>query len=130
MAVKKIFLIFFVLLISFVFSVSAWSYTRKSKCCSTTSDAFEDVGLNDSVYGPLSKKDVFQAELWIKTARGAWLTGDYSMAQHFSEKIVNTYPGTQYSNEASQLLTEIESPKKNKKREFRRNNPGLTFGNP
>ncbi|MBI4365822.1 MAG: hypothetical protein HY543_03285 [Deltaproteobacteria bacterium] len=76
----------------------------------------------------LSKKDQFQAGQWIRIIRGLWLTGDYVLMREYCLKTVLFYPGTMYAAEAQAFLEKSASPRKNRRRKFIRDNPGLIPG--
>lgn len=76
----------------------------------------------------LSSKDRFQAESWMETIKVLWKVGDYSTLRDYCAKVIQFYPGTDYSEEAVKYLTKTEEPKKNRRREMIRNDPSLTLG--
>lgn len=76
----------------------------------------------------LSSADRFQAESWMTTIKILWKVGDYSTLQHYCDKVVRFYPGTDYSSEALEYLMKSSDPKKNRRREMIRNDPALTLG--
>ncbi len=73
----------------------------------------------------LDKKDVFQAESWMKTIRILWKVGDYPTLRNYCHRTVEFYPGTAYAKEAEKYLKKTENPRINHDREFIRNDPGL-----
>lgn len=76
----------------------------------------------------LDKKDVFQAELWMRTIRTLWGIGDYPTLRYYCHKTIELYPETIYAEEAEKYLHKTENPKKNRLRELIRNDPGLFLG--
>ena len=76
----------------------------------------------------LDKKNMFQAELWMKNIKALWGVGDYSTLRYYCRKTVEFYPETYYAEEAEKYLKKTENPKKNRRREFMRNDPGLFLG--
>lgn len=92
--------------------------------------SYSQTATSHSVYGNLSKKDVFQAEQWLKLALGFWQVDDYPMAHHYCQMLVAAYPETHYATQANKLLNKMSNPKANKRRKFWHSNPGLSFGTP
>lgn len=82
----------------------------------------------EDLAGYLSKKDLLQAEHWLRSARAYWEFGDYAALRRYCRMIVEYYPETLYAREAERLLKKSGEPKRNRRREFFRDNPGLFFG--
>ncbi len=78
--------------------------------------------------GELDKKDVFQAEQWMKTIKVLWEVGDYPALRYYCQKTIDFYPGTTYAQEAEKYLKKTENPRTNRRRESYRNDPAIFFG--
>lgn len=76
----------------------------------------------------MTKKDRFQADQWLRLGRIFVSVGDYVTAWRYCEYILEYYPDTLYAKEAMVIEDAIADPKKNRNREFIRNNPGLFLG--
>lgn len=77
--------------------------------------------------GELDKKDLFQAEQWMKTIKVLWEVGDYPTLRYYCQKTIEFYPDTVYSQEAEKYLKKTKGPKTNRRREFFRNDPAFFF---
>jgi hypothetical protein len=75
----------------------------------------------------LDKKDVFQAEQWMKTIKVFWEVGDYPALRYYCQKTIEFYPETFYAKEAKKYLRKTKNPKANRRRENFRNDPALFF---
>ncbi|MBI2340749.1 MAG: hypothetical protein HYU99_10390 [Deltaproteobacteria bacterium] len=73
----------------------------------------------------LSKKDIYQAEQWLRIMNGFWAMQDYPMLRYYCQKTVEFYPGTSYAAKAEKYLEKMGKPAVVRTRKFIDDNPGL-----
>ena len=75
----------------------------------------------------IEKRDLYQAEQWLRIMRSLWEVEDYPLLTDYCWKTIKFYPGTSYARQAEKFLKKIEKPEANRKRKFIQENPGLVF---
>lgn len=75
----------------------------------------------------LKGKDRFQAETWWRLAKQFAAVGDYATFGYYSNLIIKTYPNSYYATDLQKLLKKRSTPKKNRGREKKKDNPGFYF---
>lgn len=81
--------------------------------------------VHPSVIDDLNSKERFEVSQWLRLAHAFSEVGDYALVGHYCRQIIEYYPNTYYSEEAERLLEKSSNPKKNRSREYRKNNPAL-----
>lgn len=76
----------------------------------------------------MTKKDRFQAGQWLRLALTMTSVGDYVTAWRYCEYILEYYSDTLYAKEAMKVEDKIANYKRNKRREYMRDNPGFFMG--